>query len=69
MIEYARCIYNSWAEGKSTEYIQRNTAEFLCICSRLLSYTPKEVHERLINEQWYCNDTPAMHHMDNKASH
>lgn len=53
MVEYARCIYMSWCENKTLEYIQTHEYEFLCICSRLLHYTHDELHTRLVNETWY----------------
>lgn len=55
MVEYARCIYMSWARNKSLEYIQNNEDEFLCICSRLLKYSQEELHERLTKELWYLH--------------
>jgi hypothetical protein len=53
MIEYARCIYNAWANNKTAEYVAANRAEFLRLCSQLLYYTPEEIEARIKEEQWY----------------
>lgn len=55
MIEYARCIYRAWAEGKTPEYIESHEQEVLAIIARALGYTITEVHDRIHAATWYLH--------------
>lgn len=52
MIEYAKCIYTSWAQSLSPQEQYTQQEEYIQLTARLLNRTPEEVRERM---QYYID--------------
>lgn len=52
MVEYARCIYSNWSQGRTAEDCREHWSDYVEIVSHWMKRTPEEVNRLLARERW-----------------